>query len=767
MAAERALTLAAERALTWARMPVSKPRTRRKQAATSFDQRTIVSPSGAKQNSEPQAAASLSSSRGLTLSFIATGASLLLLIAMAVGLGILNVHGSRSIASAPPLPIQFWSAGHQSRNTPLLAIEMWELAATQRPSAVPSLILHNARERAAHSGEAISECVLQTIAALALGPSITQLEDFLWESLALVNEQAMPAANRDFLARAAILAGLLPRLNSTFLRMSQAGVADVLEVMLVAGASVNAVSASGATALHIALDRWSEKQTTFHRNQCGRHDFDLVIEVLLQQPSLDISLVDATGRTLLMAAVQARHFSALQELLRRGTTATTLAALQSGETPLHTSVKVAHILIAASKWRTRHGNTYVDSSRFECSHDSIKTYNMSSASSLYDDSATRTDPTALRAEVYEWNAKFVQALLDAGANVSATDLLGRTALHYAARQGNGAALLLLLDAQAGTEQRDAFGHRAADHAADGGYEELAALLSEHTPSRRTLLPGTIARPIFVNRVSPRLPGWGRPRTVPVVQGEDLSRVRCDVDVREEIDSAEFARDFFSRQRPVLLRGALREDLGAWEREALQVGLDDTGLRVFTLASPRAGRSTIKPLPEFEAIQNGEQHKLSQHASDSTLSPDTVVEARWAPHAHLHNHTLELLDLQPVTGWVSELARGMAVLNNYQINVGSPFSGTSLHFHYMAVSALLHGRKRWFLYPPADASYSNAHFFDDFEPARRGQLGRQLECTQQAGDVLFVPSLWAHGVLYEENSVSVSFLYSDSQSSGGT
>ncbi|EOD28942.1 hypothetical protein EMIHUDRAFT_123264 [Emiliania huxleyi CCMP1516] len=110
---------------------------------------------------------------------------------------------------------------------------------------------------------------------------------------------------------------------------------------------------------------------------------------------------------------------------------------------------------------------------------------------------------------------------------------------------------------------------------------------------------------------------------------------------------------------------------------------------------------------------------------------------------------------------------MAVLNNYQINVGSPFSGTSLHFHYMAVSALLHGRKRWFLYPPADASYSNAHFFDDFEPARRGQLGRQLECTQQAGDVLFVPSLWAHGVLYEENSVSVSFLYSDSQSSGGT
>ena len=50
--------------------------------------------------------------------------------------------------------------------------------------------------------------------------------------------------------------------------------------------------------------------------------------------------------------------------------------------------------------------------------------------------------------------------------------------------------------------------------------------------------------------------------------------------------------------------------------------------------------------------------------------------------------------------------------------------------------------------------------DDFEALRNGSPSRAFECTQQSGDVLFVPSLWSHGVLYEQNSISLSFLYSD-------
>ena len=42
--------------------------------------------------------------------------------------------------------------------------------------------------------------------------------------------------------------------------------------------------------------------------------------------------------------------------------------------------------------------------------------------------------------------------------------------------------------------------------------------------------------------------------------------------------------------------------------------------------------------------------------------------------------------------------------------------------------------------------------------RKGEHGPALECMQQATDVLFLPSLWGHGVLYEEVSVSASFLY---------
>ena len=87
-------------------------------------------------------------------------------------------------------------------------------------------------------------------------------------------------------------------------------------------------------------------------------------------------------------------------------------------------------------------------------------------------------------------------------------------------------------------------------------------------------------------------------------------------------------------------------------------------------------------------------------------------------------------------------------------------GTQLHYHYAAASCLIHGAKRWVLYPPADAFFSSAHFKEDFEDIVSGSesVGKPMHCTQLGGDVLFLPSLWGHGAMYEEASVSVSYLY---------
>jgi hypothetical protein len=118
-------------------------------------------------------------------------------------------------------------------------------------------------------------------------------------------------------------------------------------------------------------------------------------------------------------------------------------------------------------------------------------------------------------------------------------------------------------------------------------------------------------------------------------------------------------------------------------------------------------------------------------------------------------------LRPPSGarWLGQVAAPLGYrLHNYQLNIGAVYSGTQLHAHYATMSALLHGAKRWSLYPPAHGFFSSAHFKEDFADITGGHLGEPLQCTQLSGDVLFLPTLWAHGALYEETSVSVSFLY---------
>ena len=59
-----------------------------------------------------------------------------------------------------------------------------------------------------------------------------------------------------------------------------------------------------------------------------------------------------------------------------------------------------------------------------------------------------------------------------------------------------------------------------------------------------------------------------------------------------------------------------------------------------------------------------------------------------------------------------------------------------------------GRKRWLLFPPESAFYSELHPLEWLRRRVRGPAGQPpaLECVQRAGDVLYVPPLWGHGTI---------------------
>ena len=95
----------------------------------------------------------------------------------------------------------------------------------------------------------------------------------------------------------------------------------------------------------------------------------------------------------------------------------------------------------------------------------------------------------------------------------------------------------------------------------------------------------------------------------------------------------------------------------------------------------------------------------------------------------------------------------------QVYLGPADSGAPWHFHRSAVNALVFGRKRWRLLPPAHAMYSTVPSSTAFSATGalpETRTGTFMELVQEAGDLLFVPDGWAHMTMNEATSAGVAF-----------
>ena len=110
----------------------------------------------------------------------------------------------------------------------------------------------------------------------------------------------------------------------------------------------------------------------------------------------------------------------------------------------------------------------------------------------------------------------------------------------------------------------------------------------------------------------------------------------------------------------------------------------------------------------------------------------------------------------------------------QFYLGGAFSGAQPHWHGHAWNWLVHGRKRWFLWPPEHAIYTQRHVLETLGEQKEQQQPRAMEqqgrtkghrppgpqttpsaalvCEQQAGEVLVVPELWGHATVNLQTSI---------------
>jgi hypothetical protein len=133
-------------------------------------------------------------------------------------------------------------------------------------------------------------------------------------------------------------------------------------------------------------------------------------------------------------------------------------------------------------------------------------------------------------------------------------------------------------------------------------------------------------------------------------------------------------------------------------------------------------------------------KGKKSAADKKVINRLMESYEWRPHFLQHEH-----DLQHIVKPAS-----------HQLFVGGVGTGAPIHWHSDAWNVCAHGSRRWYLFPPSIAVYSNMPMkqwikeeYPKLPPERR-----PLECMQNGGDIIFVPHLYGHGTYTVKAAVGV-------------
>ena len=187
--------------------------------------------------------------------------------------------------------------------------------------------------------------------------------------------------------------------------------------------------------------------------------------------------------------------------------------------------------------------------------------------------------------------------------------------------------------------------------------------------------------------------------------------------------------------------------------------DVAGVNSTTLAASSLSSSSSSSLA-LEGLEGVQGAALSSPLSAATVDyafatpgngPGNNWAAKVAADAPPPSWLAATLALFPLSGFET------------QFYLGPGGSGAPTHFHGHAVNLLFHGAKRWTLHPPRAAPYAKEpaaqrHARQSSSSSTGGGDGEatELQCVQHAGDILYVPTLWGHGTINEQQSIGVAF-----------
>eukprot|EP00747_Dinoflagellata_sp_TGD_P013852 gnl/TRDRNA2_/TRDRNA2_122938_c3_seq1.p1 gnl/TRDRNA2_/TRDRNA2_122938_c3~~gnl/TRDRNA2_/TRDRNA2_122938_c3_seq1.p1 ORF type:complete len:302 (-),score=37.16 gnl/TRDRNA2_/TRDRNA2_122938_c3_seq1:47-952(-) len=232
--------------------------------------------------------------------------------------------------------------------------------------------------------------------------------------------------------------------------------------------------------------------------------------------------------------------------------------------------------------------------------------------------------------------------------------------------------------------------------------------------------------------------------------------QCDIaQVNASISSKELIDEFILKGRPVLVKGAASswKDRSRWTKQNVSKNWGHVRSRhgAFPYSWAYGFKEDMVQVKDFIGGFSKPSGEVPQYifsedydGSFKGLHPNPGIVERM-----LGRHDQLPLQYQPLM----EPSK-LATPHSAQFGLGPALSGAPPHFHEAAFNALLYGRKHWLLWVPENAPYGAMPaltFVKELLP-NIAEDRRPLECTQESGDVFYLPSQWGHCILNLAESI---------------
>jgi len=248
----------------------------------------------------------------------------------------------------------------------------------------------------------------------------------------------------------------------------------------------------------------------------------------------------------------------------------------------------------------------------------------------------------------------------------------------------------------------------------------------------------------------------------------------------DLPSTLFQERYRNQDRPVVIRNATRESAARFRRlttlDELTRSFGDANVTLSSANAFSYGR-TKRPLSQYlstmREVKWGDDNAtgasadqifyfFGEHGSEIAPLLDEYPLPRFA-HEHADNHQEDALlpaSLLSVLIPMSSVGAPEVATPPPALSFGAApdGSGVPFHFHHDGFSEVMHGAKRWLLYPDRPpgfaANATSIHWLRTVYPTLHPS-DLPLDCVLVPGDVLYFPRGWWHATVNIGNTVFMS------------